>query len=659
MVINCFNCDELIDIEEIVYEDENIVCPNCFANQNIEIYKKCPNCKMMIIQTSVTCPNCEFNFFKNVYKKERFRFNYKLISANDDYKEAVNYLNNLNYICIDTETNSLDPFTGDLLLIQLGNDKKIYIFPPLYHKKLSEEKFWFDRKHLYILHNAKFDYKFLKLKLNIELDNIFDTMIAERLLTCGLGRFNSLKFITKKYLNIQLDKEVRQGFTNMNKDNFNEKINNALLHYSADDVGVLQQIFKIQSNLLNNKRLNKIANIEFDFIKVLAEIELLGINFDFHLWGKLIKKVKIQNNLVKDQIIRIIEDKYPKNMFGDISINLNSSQEILKLFKLFNIKSDTTSIKEISKINSKITQLLTEFKKNQKLISSFGDNFEKFINPITKRIHPDFNQIGADTGRLSCTNPNLQQIPALPEYRQCFIAPKGKKLVTGDYSQQELRILASLSKDKKFIQMYKQGVDLHSATASMMFKIPIEKVEKEKHRKIAKTINFGLAYGRGPASLALELDISVDEAKELIKKYFHQFPSIQRWLEKEAKSAVINKYSQTILGRKRFYNLSNDQKHSDEILSAIMRKGKNTPIQGSASDMIKIALIRTFEQLKKSNIEARLVNTVHDEIVIESNEKDAEKSAKIMRDSMVYAGESLINCVPIIAEVNIGDYWWH
>ena len=263
--------------------------------------------------------------------------------------------------------------------------------------------------------------------------------------------------------------------------------------------------------------------------------------------------------------------------------------------------------------------------------------------------------MGADTGRFSCTNPNIQQIPATSDFRSCFIAAPGYKLITCDYSQAELRILAQLSEDPAFVEAFQSGGDLHQLTASQMYQVPPDQVTK-KQRGAAKVINFGLAYGRGPAALGVQLEVSTEDAKGLIDQYFKAYSGIQRWLDRAGREAVRKGYSATMLGRKRYYPpLDRDDIEFNKKRSGIERQGKNSPIQGSNADMTKFALIGINEALQ--DYDARIVNTVHDEIVVEAREDQAEVVCKIVEQEMVKAGERIINLVPIVADAKIADYW--
>jgi hypothetical protein len=260
----------------------------------------------------------------------------------------------------------------------------------------------------------------------------------------------------------------------------------------------------------------------------------------------------------------------------------------------------------------------------------------------------------------NCTRPNVQQIPATSDFRKCFVAAPGYRLVTSDYSQAELRILAELSGDPAFVGAFRSGQDLHTLTASQMFGVPVDQVQKPQ-RSAAKAINFGLAYGMGPGGLAPRLGVTLDEAKDLISKYFKAYPGVQRWLDKAGRDAVRTGYSITPLGRKRFYTLPDEslkRNNEDEWrkqIAAIERQGKNSPIQGCNADMTKLALINLRAAL--NGWDARTVNTVHDEIVVEVREDQAEEVKHIVEHAMVSAGEAILKDVPIVAEAAVADYW--
>jgi DNA polymerase I len=392
-----------------------------------------------------------------------------------------------------------------------------------------------------------------------------------------------------------------------------------------------------------------------------GDMELAGVQIDEARWRKIIEDVTVQRDKAADELCEILQPATMQTtMFGVPSINLNSNIQLIETFAKLGVDLPDTMEATLVRFNHPAVTKLLEYRGLEKTLSAFGESVLSLINPKTKRIHPDFNQYGADTGRFSCTRPNVQQIPATSDFRKCFIAAPGYKLVTCDYSQAELRILAELSGDPAFVDAFKSGADLHTLTASQMFGVPIAQVEKPQ-RNAAKAINFGLAYGMGPGGLAPRLSVSLDEAKELISRYFKAYPGVQKWLDKAAKDAVRVGYSATSLGRKRFYNLPDEslkRVSEDDYrkqIAAIERQGKNTPIQGSNADMTKLALIYLRDALK--GWDARTVNTVHDEIVVEARVDQAEEVKHIVEREMVRAGNAILNNVPIVAEAALADYW--
>ena len=409
--------------------------------------------------------------------------------------------------------------------------------------------------------------------------------------------------------------------------------------------------------------MTEIAELEFKTLIAVGDMELNGIKLDISKWKALMNDASSKKAVAQKELLDIIiestggEDQ--QSLFkGMHNINLNSNAQLLEAFKkikgLEKLKDTSNATLQDHKDHPAIQSLL-EYRKYEKLLTSFGDSILGLVNPVTGRIHPEFNQFGADTGRFSCQKPNVQQIPHDQEFRECFIAEEGNKLITADYSQAELRILAQLSEDPKFIEAFCSGGDLHKLTASQMFNVPVEEVEKPM-RSAAKTINFGLAYGRGASSLAGQLGVDPDEAKKLIGQYFNAYSGVMEWLEKAAKEAFEKGYSLTPSGRKRFYE---KPKHNDKDYnskkSAIERQGKNTPIQGANADITKYALVFLYKALKPYG--AKLVNTVHDEITVEAPADKSEEVQKLLEEEMQRAGAEVVKLVPMKVDGEISDYW--
>ena len=313
-----------------------------------------------------------------------------------------------------------------------------------------------------------------------------------------------------------------------------------------------------------------------------------------------------------------------------------------------------------------IVQILRDYRKYEKLVSAFGENLLSKVNKKTGRLHPEFNQLGAATGRFSCNNPNLQQIPKQTEaapFRSCFNPEPGYKLVTTDYATMEMRILADLSNDPSLLEAFEKGVDVHSHTASLMFNLEFNDTFKDDHPKerfAAKSINFGLMYGRGPTSLAKQIGVSPEEGKIYLEKYFKSYPGVRKFLDDMARNAVKRGWSTTPAGRKRWYNKpdKNDPDYRKKI-GHIERQAKNHPIQGTNADCTKYALVFIQDRIKKEGWEAWPILTVHDEVVCEVREDQAEEWSKIQSQEMIRAGELFIKKVPVESVPFIGDVWEH
>ncbi|HEX2911130.1 MAG TPA: DNA polymerase, partial [Chloroflexia bacterium] len=579
---------------------------------------------------------------------------YEVIRDLESLEKAVELMRHERVLSVDTETNGLDPHTSKLLLVQVSTPELCYIIDsqqvPLHPLQAVLE----NDNILKLLQNAKFDYEMLKQQGGIELKNIYDTMLAERLLTAGLGNQVNLAELTKKYLGQVMDKSVRKTFYGSNS-----ALSPEQLVYAATDAMVLFQIYRQQLEALHKEQLQGVADLEFKCVGAVGDLELNGCKLDVDKWRQILSKVEEQRNQVRTELMEMLPSGSARqsSMFGgdEYLINLNSGQQIIAEFAKLGIVITDTSEATLTKLNHPAAKKLMEYKGHEKTLSAFGEGLLAMINKKTGRIHPDFIQYGADTGRFSCSNPNVQQIPATSDFRACFIPSEGYKLVTSDYSQAELRILAELSQDEGFLSAFKSGGDLHILAAAQMFNIKPEEVTKTQ-RSQAKAINFGLAYGMGPQGLAVRIDKTVEEARDLINAYFKAFSGVQRWLDKMGHDSVRLGYSPTPLGRKRYYQKpdQNDPDYRRKV-SEIERRGKNAPIQGCNADMTKMALVFLKESLK--NYDARVVNTVHDEVVVEVREDQAEEVCHLVEAEMIRAGREILKEVPIVADAKVGDYW--
>jgi DNA polymerase I-like protein with 3'-5' exonuclease and polymerase domains len=303
---------------------------------------------------------------------------------------------------------------------------------------------------------------------------------------------------------------------------------------------------------------------------------------------------------------------------------------------------------------------LLEYRRVQKILSSYGETFLDQIHPFTGRIHADFDQIGTATGRFSCRNPNLQQMP--DEFRQC-VSLDNHKIVVADYSQIELRILGELSQDQRFVESFVKGIDLHTNTAAIMFDVPLDKVTKEQ-RFIAKSINFGIAYGMGPNKLSDILNagkpprerLPIERVKTIFNKYKATYSGVIKWLAEAGDTAYRQGYSTTMMNRRRYY-MAPQGDDIDFQIAGIKRQGANSPIQGTNADITKLALIDLHKVLKENHFRAQIILQVHDEIVVLAHKTQAEAVKEIVVDSMTQSAQTLLKTVPVKADAYISDMW--
>ena len=587
---------------------------------------------------------------------------YDVITTNEDLLKVLPEIERAPIVGLDTEGSKLDPLTTKLLLLQIATKDKSYVFD-CSKVDISQLKTVLEaQRPLKIIQNAKFDYSILKVQAGLTLGNLFDTMLAERIITCGISREMSLKTLAEKYLGMKIDKTIREDFYQPGSPVLKGVFTQKQLEYAARDAWILIKIFEKQYKQLNEENLINTAKLEFAVVPAVAEMELKGSLIDTKKWRAHIADLGKKRDLIKKEIqgdIRHLSTYAQVDLFGNESdtVNLDSPLQLLQVFKKLGEELPNTAEATLKKTTHPLAKKILEYRAYEKMITSFGETILKKINPVDGRLHPDFLQLGADTGRFACNNPNLQQIPSDSGFRSCFIASKGYKLITADYSQIELRIMAEVSEDPAFLKAFTQDLDLHSLTASQMFRIPLAKVGKDK-RFQAKSINFGLMYGRGAMSLSAQIGLSVEESRKLLDVYFSSYKKVKRWLDNVGRMAVRDGGVRTLGGRRRMFTIpERSSPDYERLISSVERQGKNMPIQGTSADITKYALAYIYRELKDKNLDAGLIHTVHDEIVVEARDDIADNVAKLMEKQMIKAGEKLLKKVPIKVDVHISDCW--
>ncbi len=643
---------------------------------------------------------------------------YVYVEDDTQAEMAVEYLSKFDRLGYDTETTGLNIVGGvaKLLLMQLGTEEITYVFDA---RKIDTEvlrPILESKKILKILHNAVFDYKITKKECGIWLTNVFDTMLSYRLLTSGylddgmgglipMGDtrpkrkqwpYKSLDFLCKKYLGKGLDKSVRSTFINFQ---YSREFTAKQIKYAAADVAVLHPLCDILGAELAAEGLVETALLEFEFVSAASEMELNGVYINKEKWRTILTACHNKAASVKEEIAKNIEHLSDQNtLFGQCTINIDSPSQLVDCFSKMGIEVESTDSKILKKLDDPLAKMVLEYRAYDKLTKTYGESLLARIERSTNRLHYSLLQLGTTTGRLSAEKPNIQNIPQDREdeevsisFRECFEAEEGNLILTADYSQCELRILAEESGDKGFLGIFERGEDLHLITAQEVFGLTdselktYELVKKKDYpgsvlpdlfsmediaaykkvssfRSKTKTVNFGIVYGLSAWNLARTFKIPENEAEELLSNYFKTYSGIKRFLDKNGRETVINRFSKTILGRKRYYTLADpsDERAFRSSKSATMRAGNNQVIQGANADITKEALIR-LQEAYRDIPGAKLLFTVHDEVVSEVPKDKAQEIADIKADIMAKAFHRFIKNVPVgnddKVSVSIAPHW--
>lgn len=543
---------------------------------------------------------------------------------------------------VDIETTGLDPLEDRPLLLQVANSDYCYIFDlrclPV---KYITEILSLLSSRLCVLHNAKFDLKFLMHHYGFVPGEIFDTMLGTYLTRAGVSvPFISLKSIASEYLGVVLNKEQQSSFLTPTLEFSQEQ-----LEYAAQDAIILLPLYAAIKKELDSLGLETIYKMEFKLLPVVCKMELTGILVDTDALEKLIVKLQEEADAAEAELFKIAKTTF----------NPRSPAQVKAIFHSFNIMVDSTGEDAIKFIRHPFAETLLKYRKTFKLLSSFGKALLEHIQG-DGRIHSTFNQLGTSTGRFSSSDINLQNIPASQEFRSLFVAGFGRKLITADFSQIELRLAGILSGEESILAEYrKEDADLHRLTASKIFQVNPEEVTSEM-RKHGKTGNFSVAYGTSPQALAIKQGITLELAERIVSGFWGGYSKFQALVNHIGNEVTRNKCAKTALGRVRWFEFpsSTDPAFRAKV-SAIKREAANFVIQGLAADIMKYAIILVAANLPN---DCTILLTVHDEIVVECPADSVEDVAKIVKEQMGLAASRIVNNVlPIPANIAIGDCW--
>ncbi len=617
------------------------------------------------------------------------KHNYLIIRNHNEYLKLIKDLSVQNLICFNTETDSGIGMNCNLagMSFSFAEGEAFYvpIFGKTFGKKNKEEQSLFDtsikvsddnasgvelnfaiekikpvlenRKIKFVGQNLKLDYVVMR-NYGIEMQNLFfDTWIAAFIYQPdGAHDMESLSEKHLRYKPLSLKELTGKGKEQVSID----KIDVHKAGEYADEKSdiTLQLYYKIKYELGKLNLLNLCNEIEFPLIKVLAEMEFQGFKVDERILSIINKET--------EKLIWEFEEKIYKSA-GE-KFNINSTQQLADiLFKKLNLTptrktktgfSTDVKVLEELKYQHEIASLLVDYRILTKLKSTYLDGLKKAVNPKTKRVHTVFNQIAAATGRISSNEPNLQNIPIRTEVgrslRKAFVpADKNYVIMSADYSQIELRIMAHYADDENMINAFKRNHDIHTETSMRIFNLHSKNDVTPGMRRKAKEVNFGIIYGIGAFGLASRLEIKNSEAKDIIERYFREYPKVREYMDSTKKFAHENGYVETLMGRRRYLSQINNQNASARAEDE--RAAINMPIQGTAADMIKIAMVNIYDELVKNKLESRMLLQVHDELVFEVKKSEVEKVKSIVIDKMKNAIKLK---VPVEVEIGVGENWF-
>lgn len=589
---------------------------------------------------------------------------YQFVDNPKAQKMLVRNLLQQRVVCFDTETTSLNELEAELVGMSFSYKKGLAYYVPVSEDQgealqtLEIFRPFFEKEDLVkVAHNLKFDYKILR-RYNITVKGaMFDTMIAHYLLNPD-GR-HGMDYLSEIYLGYKpVSIETIIGKKGKNQGNFRDADLRTQTDYAAEDADVTFQLYELFAPQLKKENLEDLFfNIEMPLMEVLAKMELAGISLDEKWLAQ--ESIDLENDLrqLEQKIFELSGEEFNVNSPKQLGEVLFEKLQLDPKAKKTKTGQYATSEDILQKLASKheIIQHILEYRTYQKLKSTYVDALPSQIEKSDNRVHTNFSQTTAATGRLASVNPNLQNIPIRTlrgqQIRGAFVAGDGKKIISADYSQIELRLIAEISGEDNMIKAFQNGEDIHASTAAKLFNIPLDEVSKIQ-RSQAKTVNFGILYGQGAFALAEQTGLSRSEAKQMIEAYFETYSKLKAYMAEQVKKAREIGYVETILGRKR--HLKDISSNNFVVRAHAERNAVNAPIQGSAADVVKMAMIKIQKELEKEKLKTRMLLQVHDELVFESPVDEVEVATNIIKMEMENAIETQ---VPLLVEVGVGDNW--
>ncbi|MDH6310391.1 DNA polymerase-1 [Dysgonomonas sp. PFB1-18] len=589
---------------------------------------------------------------------------YHLVEKDDEIADLAIKIAKEKSCCFDTETTGLDPTTSELVGMSFAfkEGEAYYVAVPADFEKAKQiagqfRSFFEDEKIQKVGQNLKYDIIVLK-KYGIHVKGpLFDTMIAHYLLNPELR--HNMDYMAETFLNyktIHIDELI--GARGKNQLNMRSLRPEQIKDYACEDADVTLKLKAILEKAIEKQGLEKLLyEIELPLIYVLADMEYTGVRLDTDALAEYSKKLTLQLQNIEQEIFKAAESEFNINSAKQVGEVLFDKLKIVDKPKKTKTGQYVTSEETLESMKTAhpIVGQILDYRGLKKLLSTYIDALPLLVNPVDEKVHTSYNQTVTATGRLSSSNPNLQNIPIREdqgrEIRKAFIADEGCVFFSADYSQIELRIMAHLSKDPNMVDAFNSGEDIHAATAAKIFKLPIKEVTGDMRRK-AKTANFGIIYGISVFGLAERLSIPRGEAKELIDGYFETYPKVKEYMDNSIAVAREKNYVETVFGRKRY--LPDINSRNTTVRGYAERNAINAPIQGSAADIIKVAMNRIFERFERENIKSKMILQVHDELNFNVIESELPQVQKIVMEEMENAYKLV---VPLKADCGKGKNW--
>ena len=598
--------------------------------------------------------------------------NYQLIKNLNEIDTWIEEAEEIGEIAVDTETDSLDPHQANLVGISLSTKIGKACYIPVGHKftgclikkdVLKKIKPLLEDSSIKkIGQNIKFDF-IVFYKHGVILNSIEDTMLMSYVLDAGKNRHN-MDTLSEIHLNHKPIKFKELVGTGKKEINFSEVEIEKAKDYAAEDADVTYRLYKkFYKNLKSEKLLNIYEIFEKPLIKILAFMEIEGIKVDNKFLKSLSLKFGKKIEKIQKEIFKISKKEFniasPKQL-GEIIYNDLKITD-LKKTKKGSFATSASVLEDLAFKGHNFAKLVLDWRQLSKLKNTYSDSLPEHLNPSTKRVHTSFLLAATTTGRLASSDPNLQNIPIKTDdgrdIRKAFIAEKDNVLISADYNQIEMRILADLADVKELKKAFKDNEDIHSLTASQIFNIDLKKVDKDQRRK-AKAINFGIIYGISQYGLAKQINVSNYEAEKFLNSYFAKFPEIKIYMDNTIKFCRKSGYVNNIFGRRSHFNSINDKNYN--IRNFQERAAINAPIQGSASEIMRLAMIRIDKKLNdEKTTKSKMLLQIHDELIFEVKKSEIKKVMKTIRDEMISVANSDYHSfsIPLTVDINIGDNW--